>query len=74
MDGSPFYDLCESCFNKRAEIGHIHDNFLKVPASSCSLPTFDEHLDRLRLAMEREIPIANSHKQIGTIVLKRPDV
>jgi len=57
IDESPFYDFCNACFHKRAEIGHIHDNFIKVPATSYPLSTFGEHLDRLRLAMESEIPI-----------------
>lgn len=51
------YDICAPCFQKRKEIGHPHDCFLKIPASSYPLPTFEEHLDRLQKAIEHEIPI-----------------
>jgi hypothetical protein len=53
---APCYDLCGSCFEKRSEGGHPHTKFMKVPSSSFPIPTFEEHLEKLKVAIETEIP------------------
>jgi ankyrin repeat protein len=53
---APCFDLCAGCFALRVKIGHHHNKFLRCPASSAPLPSFEEHLDRLKLALESEVP------------------
>jgi hypothetical protein len=49
----PCYDLCETCYQQRIEIGHMHPGFLQVPAGGAL--SLSASFDALRSVWAEEI-------------------
>ena len=52
----PCYDLCSECHGRPFKASHPHNRFIKVPSSRDTLPTLEELLGTLKVAMELELP------------------
>lgn len=47
----PCYDLCSNCYKRHRHL-HKHQDYLTVPKSRCTLPSFDAQLKTLEAAMK----------------------
>ena len=49
---APFYDLCGDCYEKRPDIDHCHNQFLRVPSSPEPIPSLNQLIKILEWARE----------------------